>query len=135
MPGNSPFSDDWRDCLRAHFAYTVRMQDVRTEHTLSAVMQEIGFSEAEMRELRVRATLRTEDVPPDFVPDLQALAEQSPPEAARVFAVAAVPEALAEAVQEELLELEEESVIDPDEVQEAAAPPPSPDEPQQLSLF
>lgn len=134
MPGNSPFSTDWHDCLRAHFAYTVRMQDVRTEHTLSAVMQEIGFSEAEMRELRVRATLRTEDVPPDFVPDLQALTEQAPPEAARVFAVAAVPEALAEAVQEAAPDVEDEAAIDADDPQEDAAPP-SADEPQQLSLF
>lgn len=134
MPGNSPFSADWHDCLRAHFAYTVRMQDVRTEHTLSAVMQEIGFSEAELRELRVRATLRMEDVPPDFVPDLQALTEQAPPEAARVFAVAAVPEALAEAVQEAAPDVEDEAAIDADDPQEDAAPP-SADEPQQLSLF
>lgn len=139
MPGKSPFSDDWRDCLRAHFTYTVRMQDVRTEHTLTAVMQEIGFAEAEMRELRVLATLRAEDMPPDFVPDLEALAVQAPPEAARVFAaVALAPEAEAVRMADEAEALlpEGETVLDEAEPAADEPPaPPAPDGPTQLSLF
>jgi hypothetical protein len=75
MPGPSPFADDWRDCLRAHYQYVLRSSDTTTERTLVGVLQEVGFSDRELAELKVLATLRSDELPPDFVPDLDALTD------------------------------------------------------------
>ena len=73
MPGPSPFANDWRDCLRAHYQHVLRNQDGVTERTLTGVLQSIGFNDGELAGLKVLATLRTDDLPPDFVPDLDLL--------------------------------------------------------------
>jgi hypothetical protein len=137
MPGPSPFTDDWRDCLRAHYQEVVRNQDHVTERTLVGVLHEVGFSESEMAELKVLATLRVEDVPPDFVPDLDVLQAQALEEIqqqtaaseagqaaeARVFeAVAVEPPAASE---------EDSSALPADE----EPPDYRSDAPLQLSLF
>jgi hypothetical protein len=76
MPGESPFANDWRDCLRAHYTYTVRAEDRVTERTLVDVLQEVGFSENEVKEMRVLATMRVEDMGEGFVPDLNILEDR-----------------------------------------------------------
>ncbi len=73
MPGQSVFGDEWRECLRTHFMYVVRNNDTITERTLKGVLYEVGFTEAELNELRVLATAHVDDVGADFVPDLQTL--------------------------------------------------------------
>jgi hypothetical protein len=77
MSGPSPFAEDWRDCLRAHYQQVVRHQDHTTERTLVGVLQRLGFSDAELGELKVLATLRAEDMDPDFVPDLDILTAEA----------------------------------------------------------
>ncbi len=74
MPAQSIFADEWRECLRAHYSYVQRLDDKVTERTLRGVMLEVGFTEAELRELTVLATMRVEDVADDFVPDMDILA-------------------------------------------------------------
>ena len=136
MTGN-PFHKEWRDCLRAHFLYVIRSGDRVTEPSLRLVMLEAGFSDEELAELRVQATLRVEDAPPGFVPDLDAL---------RVYP-AAVPPVPAEAAPEPDSELAE-PVMETDAAETLAGPletdaePQTVDEPadaadlpQQLSLF
>ena len=95
MAAKSIFADEWRDCLRAHYTYVVRNNDKLTERTLRGVMFEAGFTEAELTELTVRATMRAEDMDADFVPDLEIL------EAASVV----VP-GIAVAVPQEVIEAE-----------------------------
>jgi hypothetical protein len=73
MPGQSIFADEWRDCLKAHYLYVVREQDVRTERTLRGVMHNVGFSDDDLNELRVRTTMHVDDVGTAFVPDLEIL--------------------------------------------------------------
>lgn len=73
MPSPSPFAEDWRECLRVHYQQVLHNQDHRTESTLIGVLHEVGFSDQELAEFTVRATLRAEDVGPDFVPDLNIL--------------------------------------------------------------
>jgi hypothetical protein len=122
MAGKSPFSDDWRDCLSAHFTHVIRTNDVRTEPTLTGVLLAAGFTEAELRELKLRATMHVDDVPADFVPDLEILQTASAPP---VFAAVEVPPPAAELVAEEVEE-------------DAEDEPPAPhdeDGPVQLSLF
>lgn len=137
MPGLSPFADDWRDCLRAHYQHVLRSQDSLTEHTLIDVLQSVGFSDSELAEMKVLATLRADELPPDFVPDLdllkakaveqlQQIAVQPNPEPEpAAFAVAfheTVPEPAGSATE-----------AAPDEQEEA--PDYHSDGPEQLSMF
>ena len=73
MPGPSPFASEWRDCLMAHYQNVLRNQDTLTEGTLLGVLQEVGFSEQELVHFKVQATMRADDMGPDFVPDMDAL--------------------------------------------------------------
>jgi hypothetical protein len=69
----SVFADEWRECLRAHYMHVIRTHDRVTLPSLTYVMYQAGFTEGELAELRVRATLRADQMPADFVPDMNAL--------------------------------------------------------------
>lgn len=91
MPGQSIFSDDWRDCLRAHYKHVIRTDDKVTEVTLRAVMREAGFSADELKALYVEATMHVDNMPPDFIPDMElAEPEPQPPSPALLAEAAAV---------------------------------------------
>jgi hypothetical protein len=75
MPGTSPFSQHWRDCLRAHYQYVVQQDDQRTERTLRGVLHEVGFGEDELIQLRVMATAHIDDVGADYIPDPALMAQ------------------------------------------------------------
>ncbi len=66
----SVFSEEWRICLREHYKNTVRNNDQVTLKSLVAVMHKTGFTEDELRQLEVEATMRADDVADDFVPNL-----------------------------------------------------------------
>lgn len=105
MPA-SIFADEWRECLRAHYSYVIRADDRLTERTLRGVMMhEAGFTEAELKELQVRATMRVEDAP-DLVPDLDILQEDSAPHS---IAVAMPQEVIHALVVEDALERDEQA--------------------------
>lgn len=70
---NNPFAEEWRRCLREHYKYIIHTQDSVTEKSLVIVMQQVGFSESELAEMRVEATMRADTMPDDFVPDMQVL--------------------------------------------------------------
>jgi hypothetical protein len=99
------FADEWRECLRAHYMHVARTNDTKTLVSLLTVMQEVGFGEEELRELRVLATAHVDDVAEDFVPDLNILQ----------------PEEAQPAVEEA--------------AHEAETPKDDPKNPKQLSLF
>ena len=67
----SVFGNEWRRCLKEHYKYVVKKQDKRTETTLTPILQRFGFSETELKQLYIEATMRAEDMPDDFVPDMQ----------------------------------------------------------------
>lgn len=78
MPEKSIFHDEWRNCLQAHYKTFVREeylpQTDRKAHArdaLEKVLHQVGFSDDELHELYVRATMRVDDVP-DFVPTFEA---------------------------------------------------------------
>lgn len=73
MSSLSPFAGDWRACLQAHYQQVLRNQDHRTEDTLTGVLQQVGFSDAELAEIRLLATIRADEMGPDFVPDFEAV--------------------------------------------------------------
>jgi hypothetical protein len=106
MPtSTSIFADEWRDCLRAHFTTVIRNNDKITEKTLRGVMFEAGFTDAELKELTVRATMRAEDMDADFVPDLAVLEDE--PVVVPGIAIAVPQEIIEAAVVEESLALDE----------------------------
>ncbi len=67
------FASEWIDCLEAHYAHVIRTKDHVTEPSLTIVMHSAGFSDKQLAELRVRATMHVDDVGSDFVPDLHIL--------------------------------------------------------------
>lgn len=67
----SIFSDEWRRCLREQYKYVVRNNDNLTKTSLTDVMNQVGFGEAELKQLEIEATMRVEDNPPDFKPNLE----------------------------------------------------------------
>ncbi len=57
------FGDAWRECLRSHYEYVVRQNDKRTLETLTYVLhhEAINYSDDELREWFIQATIRAED--------------------------------------------------------------------------
>jgi hypothetical protein len=118
MPA-SIFADEWRECLRAHYTTVIRNDDHLTERTLRGVMiHEAGFTEAELKELQVRATMRVEDAPTDFVPDLDILQGDSVP---HTVAVAMPQEVIQAMVAEEALDHDAQADAAIEEATEADA--------------
>lgn len=139
MSDYNPFDQEWRECLRSHYVYVIRSGDEATEKTLAGVMQQAGFDEKTLIELRIRATMRVEQMDEDFVPDFAALEEQF---AAQVEAqivqqqIVAEPPSAAQAgvaIAEEIAQESEPELEAPPPSEEYYAPPD--DTPQQLSLF
>ncbi|RMF79387.1 MAG: hypothetical protein D6737_11595 [Chloroflexi bacterium] len=144
MAGASIFEDEWRECLREQFMYVIRNNDTITEQSLTLVLHEVGFTDDELRELRLRATMHVDDVSDDFVPDFEAVAppnetgeeptiyagvdvanDAPPPTADELeFVDDSVEDEEADAIEDELADLPQESddVDDEDDV-------------EQLSLF
>ncbi len=133
------FSQEWRDCLRAHYTYVVRQGDQGTEKTLHTVMVEAGFGEDEVRQLYVMATAHVDDVGTDFVPDLEIFEEETTPVAVAVPEILEAPEIedalLPDAIAADELEPEDaEAALDEAEADDEPPPDDDPDA-TQLSLF
>lgn len=147
------FADEWIDCLKAHYMHVIRTKDHVTEPSLSIVMHSAGFSDAQLAELRVRATMHVDDVGADFVPDLDVLDEHdhqhSTPEATETH-VYNIPIEAAQPQPEVSEALETEATTDDEAAPEAESEAElladddplddvleedDPDAPQQLSLF
>lgn len=149
MPA-SIFSDEWRQCLVAHYTHTLRSSDHRTERSLRGVMLDIGFSEDDLNRLYIDATAHVDDVPNDFIPDSRFLESILVPESILSLtptvpsepSIADAPpfEAVFDDVEDsqELLALDESEIGDDlpdDEPQDGDTPPPADPDATQLSLF
>jgi len=73
----SVFADEWRRCLKEHYKYVIRNQDKDTEETLVPILEKFGFREDDFRALTIEATMRADEMPDDFVPDMELLSEES----------------------------------------------------------
>jgi hypothetical protein len=74
---DSVFGDEWRRCLKEHYKYIVSNQDKQTEETLTPIMEKAGFRDDELRQLYLEATMHIDNVPDDFVPDMERVAPES----------------------------------------------------------
>ena len=61
MGSQSPFRDDWRECLVAQYNQVVKNADYATERTLRMVMLQAGFSEDEIKKLYIIASAHDEN--------------------------------------------------------------------------
>ena len=77
MAQRSIFFDEWIKSLREQYKYVIRNNDQVTLPSLTEVMHDVGFTDDELAQLRIDATMRTEDVAEDFVPDLKILEQQT----------------------------------------------------------
>lgn len=68
MP-TSIFSDEWRECLVAHYTHVLRNNDQRTERTLRGVMLDVGFTEDDLSHIYITTTAHVDHLPADFTPD------------------------------------------------------------------
>ena len=73
MDSRSVFFDEWLRSLREQYKHVVRNNDMVTLPTLTAVMQNVGFREDELTQLRIEATMHVDDVPDQFAPDMKIL--------------------------------------------------------------
>lgn len=80
MDSRSVFFDEWLRSLREQYKHVVRNNDAVTLPTLTAVMQNVGFGEDELAQLRIEATMHVDDIPQDFRPDLQILDQAQAPQ-------------------------------------------------------
>jgi hypothetical protein len=126
MTGQSIFAQEWRDCLRAHYLYVIQIQDRLTERTLIEVMLDAGFTEAELTELRLGASLHVDDAGANFVPDAAVV---------EVIARAtdAAPAAATQPQEQSADDADADVPTEPPPSDEYYAPPD--DLPRQLSLF
>jgi hypothetical protein len=139
----SVFSDEWRACLREQYKHVIRANDVVTRTSLTDVMIQVGFGEDELAQLRLEATLRVEDVPEDFVPDLDILRQQevTPTDEMKEFQAHPLECQCPACVEMNIVLHDEEGLpvnmdeMDPEEIAELIEEDPDFDEPQQLSLF
>lgn len=75
MP-RSPFTDDWHAMQTSQFTYIMRTGDAQQRAAAIHVMRQTGYSEAQIRALYIDATMHADDVPPDFVPDVDVIETQ-----------------------------------------------------------
>jgi hypothetical protein len=129
---SSIFGDEWRRCLREHYKYVIRIQDRETELSLLPILQRFGFREEDLRNLYLEATMHMDDLPEDFVPDLQRLNALSVQGDDRTFTVHPA-ECSCPACADQVLEIGHDEDGQPIEEDEEDTPPD--DLPRQKSLF
>lgn len=135
----SVFSDEWRRCLQEQYKHVARNNDKVTEKSLTPLLQDLGFTEDELKQLYIQATMHADAVPDDFQPDLEILAEQSPIEMAAQPhpAECTCPDCMA--AVDETIHDDEGQLLSVDEIQEArqreAHDNADDDAPKQMSMF
>ena len=73
MDQQSVFFEEWMRSLREQYKYVVRSRDRVTLPSLTAVLHRVGFTDDELAQLRIEATMRLDDVGADYVADMTVL--------------------------------------------------------------
>lgn len=73
MDKQSVFFEEWIRSLREQYKYVVRSRDRVTLPSLTAVLHQVGFTDDELAQLRIEATMRLDDVGEDYVADMTVL--------------------------------------------------------------
>jgi hypothetical protein len=135
----SVFTDDWRQCLREQYKHVIRTNDEVTRPSLTRVLYSVGFTDDELRQLAVEATMHVDDVPEGFVPDLDVLVP--PPATEPAFQPHPLECQCPQCVDTNLIPHDEDGQpieFDPDDPENPAnqvAQDDDEDSPQQMSMF
>ena len=73
MDQQSVFFEEWMRSLREQYKYVIRSQDKVTLPSLTAVLHQVGFTDDELTQLRIEATMHLDDVGADYVADMTIL--------------------------------------------------------------
>jgi len=73
MDQRSVFFEEWIRSLREQYKYVVRNRDKVTLPSLTAVLHQVGFTDDELAQLRIEATMHLDDVGADYVADMTIL--------------------------------------------------------------
>ncbi len=73
MGQRSVFFEEWISSLREQYKYVVRNRDKVTLPSLTAVLHQVGFTDDELAQLRIEATMHLDDVGADYVADMTIL--------------------------------------------------------------
>lgn len=69
MSGKSPFTNHWRACQEAHYQEIARADDRVALNSFHKVMiNDLGYSERDLKAAYVKATMHSDRVSADFVP-------------------------------------------------------------------
>ncbi len=79
MAEQNIFAEEWRRCLREHYKYVIQEQDTITEQTLAGVLHRVGFTDDDLRQLYMEATIRADELPDHVLPNTQKLPYQMHP--------------------------------------------------------
>ncbi len=88
MEPRSVFFEEWLRSLREQYKLVLRQDDRVTLSSLTAIMLDIGFSEDELAQLRIEATMHVDAVGADYVADMEIL-DHAPAPAASLRPVGA----------------------------------------------
>lgn len=78
MDQRSVFFEEWIRSLREQYKHVLRQDDRVTLPTLTAVMLDVGFSEDELAQLRIEATMHVDRIGSDHVADMEILKHTLP---------------------------------------------------------
>ncbi len=78
MDQQSVFFEEWIRSLREQYKHVVRQDDRVTLPSLTAVMLDVGFSEDELAQLRVEATMHVDEIGADHAADMEILRHSLP---------------------------------------------------------
>ncbi|GAB1421725.1 hypothetical protein MASR2M15_19070 [Anaerolineales bacterium] len=67
---NSVFENDWRLCLQEQYMSVIRTEDHITKVSLTPLMLEMGFSESDLEMMYIKATMRADVMPEDYLPSI-----------------------------------------------------------------
>lgn len=70
---SSIFGDQWRATQIAYFEQMMRTGNAEQRANACQIMRDSGFSDQEINDLYIQATMHLDDVPDDFVPDLEVI--------------------------------------------------------------
>ena len=145
------FFEEWRRCLIEHYKYVVRNGDTLTERSLTRVLlrSDVGFTEDELRQFYLEATMHVDHLPDGFVPGGPTFEAMPAPHPAECQCAACAPEleAMIEAGHDEegqplsLAQLEEkqaemeEREPEQDEAEPVSQSGQDKDAPRQISMF
>lgn len=123
MDQRSVFFEEWIRSLREQYKHVVRQDDRVTLPTLTAVLIEVGFSEDELAQLRVEATMHVDDIGSDHVADMEIL-EQTLPHAAECLCPVCtrINKSRSDTEDQPLPTDQEQKTVEPGSVFSAAAP-------------